>query len=208
MKDSVIFIDDQDEVRDTYKRRLSRLFRHGEVEVIALQPESNISNMLRQLDSIPWKVMYIIDEDLKYIGEADYTGSELIEKIRMVEREIPIYILTGDKTKIDNNLGDVEFVIDKADWNASAEEFKERFFRHIGRYNQIRNEREIRFDELICKHIEKPLSGEELDEFNVLCSQRGRSLTNESIISEADLQSLEDKLKILQEINARLDAME
>ncbi|MCP6269755.1 hypothetical protein NL475_27200, partial [Klebsiella pneumoniae] len=73
--------------------------------------------------------------------------------IRIYDRKIPIYILTGYILTIDKNLADVEFVIDKGEWNDNSEKFAKRFLRHIDTYNEVKDAQEKRFDELLCKSL-------------------------------------------------------
>ncbi|HEY4437170.1 MAG TPA: hypothetical protein VGN40_13525 [Lelliottia sp.] len=207
MIEKIIFIDDQEEVRDTYKRRLKRMFA-GIAEVLTLPPSESIDLMLKELDKIDHKIMYIIDEDLTLTGDAEYTGAALIEKIRMTDRRIPIYILTSDVTKVVNNLGDIEFLIDKGEWNVSQNILAQRFLRHINTNLQIKSDNETRFDYLLSKSLAEPLSPEEKDEFNLLNSNRSKILSDESIITTADTQELQDKTQRLIEIKNMIERLD
>ncbi|ANJ96883.1 hypothetical protein [Serratia plymuthica] len=206
MHGKLIFIDDQVDVRNTYNRRLRRMFS-GLIEIVTLPPGATIEEMIKELDLIDDKIMYVIDEDLTYTGEASYTGASLIESIRLTDRRIPIYILTSDTTRVDRHLGDVEFVIDKGDWDANQDNLAERFLRHIDTYSEIKNNQEIRFDELLCKFLNTPLTEEEKIEFETLNLNRSKTLLDESVITENDLKKLEEKEIKLLELKTQLEGL-
>jgi tetrahydromethanopterin S-methyltransferase subunit G len=203
MSAKIIFIDDREDVRFTYKRNLSRIFKDI-AEVIAIEPRESIEEMLQHLDNIDEKVMYVIDEDLKHFGVARYSGAELIQAIRITDRKIPIYILTGYILEVDKNLEDVEFVIDKGEWNENAQKFAKRFLRHIDTYYEVKNNQEKRFDELLCKSLTTVLTEDEQKEFNALNLNRSKILINESVISTKDIEMLNDKEQKLLSIQEKL----
>lgn len=203
MTAKIIFIDDREDVRFTYKRNLSRIFRNI-AEVIALEPLAKIDDMISALDKIDEKVMYVVDEDLQHFGVAQYSGAQLIQAIRISNRKIPIYILTGYILTIDKNLADVEFVIDKGEWNENSQKFAKRFLRHIDTYNEVKNFQEKRFDELLCKSLISTLTEDEEKEYSALNLNRSKILVNESIITIKDLERLNDKEKKLVDIQERL----
>ncbi|MEN4642701.1 hypothetical protein ABEG74_00275 [Pantoea agglomerans] len=203
MTAKIIFIDDREDVRFTYKRNLSRIFRNI-AEVIALEPLAKIDDMISALDKIDEKVMYVVDEDLQHFGVAQYSGAQLIQAIRISNRKIPIYILTGYILTIDKNLADVEFVIDKGEWNENSQKFAKRFLRHIDTYNEVKNFQEKRFDELLCKSLISTLTEDEEKEYSALNLNRSKILVNESIITTKDLERLNDKEKKLVDIQERL----
>ncbi|WP_194401087.1 hypothetical protein [Klebsiella variicola] len=162
MIDKIIFIDDQEKVRNLYSSRLQRLF--GDiVEIIPLEPKATTEEMLSQLISIKNVVAYIIDENLTFTGNANYQGVGLIKKIREIDSKIPIYILTSDTSLVDTKLGDIEFVIDKVELNhaENKRKFLQRFLRHLSTYKDIKSEQAERFDGLLIKSLSTPLSDEE-----------------------------------------------
>ncbi|NIG16556.1 hypothetical protein [Pantoea sp. Cy-640] len=203
MNGKIIFIDDQEDVRSTYGRKLTRIFSNH-AEILTLPPEKNLELMLKKLDSIEDKIMYVIDEELTLTGGADYNGAFLIEHIRLTDRRIPIYILTSNSAAIDSHLGNVEFIIDKQDWSANQDNLAERFFRHIDTYNEIKSSQEKRFDELLTKSINTVLSDEEMNEFNALNLNRAKKLINESLISSNDLENLEIVAKKIDELRNKI----
>ncbi|WIF58239.1 hypothetical protein [Atlantibacter hermannii] len=207
MMAKIIFIDDREDVRTTYRMNLSRIFRNV-AEVMALEPLALLDDMIAYLDSIDNKVMYVIDEDLKHFGQAQYSGAELIKAIRIYDRKIPIYILTGYILTIDKNLADVEFVIDKGEWNDNSEKFAKRFLRHIDTYNEVKDAQEKRFDELLCKSLTSPLDENEQKEYSALNFNRSKILSNESVITVKDIEQLNEKTNKLIEIQRRLSELD
>lgn len=199
MTDIVIFIDDDETVIFTVLKRLRRIFGE-QIRVKGLLPENNLENMLNKLEAINNKVLYLIDENLTYTGLADYSGVNLIEKIREIDTKIPIYILTSVPSNVDPFLGDIEFVIDKKEWDKAENKgkFAERFLRHIDTYKDIKTKQAQRFDYLLAKSLMEPLSEDEAREIAGLNLIRSKQLLDEAVISEDDLESLNAKSEQLQ----------
>lgn len=205
MNDKIIFIDDQENVRRLFGKRLQRLF--GELaEVISLAPKRTLDEMVSTLINTRYVSSYIIDENLTFSGEAQYQGSNLIESIREIDPKIPIYILTSDVSTVDTLSGDIEFVIDKVDMNSpeNKEKLLKRFIRHLNTYKDIKNNQALRFDELLIKSLNEALTEEEKNEFNTLNATRSKILIDEGCISENDLLKLKDQNDKLLEIEKKL----
>ena len=128
----IIFVDDDENIRATFKDSIELMF-DDEYEAICLDVEPSLREMMSTLDSFDDKVAYFIDEKLSHGGRANYSGIDIIEEIRKIDSKIPIYILTSTASAIEQYLGNIEFVIDKNDWESSEEEnnLKQRFLRHI-----------------------------------------------------------------------------
>ncbi len=176
---------------DTYKLSMELMF-DDEFEIICLDVEVTLKGMMEVLDEISGKVSYFVDENLKHTGKATYTGIELIEEIRKIDTKVPIYILTSTADEIDQYLGDIEFVIDKNDWESDGEEdnLTQRFLRHIHTYKDIKSEQAKRFDELFEKSLFSTLTADEVEEFSVLNLGRSKKLVDEKLISEESLAEL------------------
>lgn len=185
----IIFIDDDSDVRDTYKLSMELMFE-DEYEIICLDVETTLKEMMTFLDEIPEKVSYFVDENLKHSGKATYTGIELIDEIRKIDTKIPIYILTSAAGQIEQYLGNIEFVIDKNDWESDDDNLKQRFLRHINTYKDIKTEQAKRFDELFEKSLFSTLTAEEIKEFDALNLGRSKKLVDERLISEESLAEL------------------
>ncbi|MCG9730058.1 hypothetical protein L1D44_09370 [Shewanella sp. Isolate13] len=194
----IVFIDDDTDIRATYELSMQMMF--GELfEIVCLDVKPSLKEMMLTLDTIPDKVTYLIDEKLKHSGVATYTGSELVEQIRFIDTKIPIYMLTSYAGEIEQYFGDVEFVIDKNDWDSDEEEenLKKRFLRHINTYADIKSTQAKRFDELFEKSIFSTLSNDEIKEFDALNIGRSKALVDERLISEeslAELKAASDEL--------------
>jgi len=206
MLSSIIFIDDDESVRRTYKRKLSRLF--GKDYIIEC-PElvRNLEDMLLELDKIEDKVTYFIDEDLVHTGIAGFKGTELIEKIRINEPNIPIYILTSDLTRVDEQLGNIEFAIDKNKWDEEKDKYAQRFLRHINTLKTIKSEQAQRFDELFAKSLKEPLTEQEKSEYDGLNVIRSKILVDEAIISAESVTELDRQSKNLEDLYVKLKAL-
>lgn len=187
----IIFIDDDNDVRATYELSMSIMFPK-DFEILCLDVEPSLDEMLQVLNNIPDKVTYFIDEKLKHSGKASYTGVELVEKIRVFDSKVPIYILTSYADEIEKYLGDIEFVIDKNDWDLEEDDGNliKRFIRHINTYKDIKSQQAKRFEVLLEKSIFSTLTEAELDEFKALDLSRVKNIPSEGIISNELLNEL------------------
>lgn len=206
MLGNIIFIDDVENVRNIYKRRLARIFGN-EYNIVCPELMYTLEDMLRSLDEIEDKVSYFIDEDLMYTGDAGFKGTELIEKIRVNEPRIPIYIITSNLTWVDEQKGDIEFAIDKNKWDEDKDKYAQRFFRHIDTFLTIKSKQAKRFDELFVKSLEEPLTQEEKKEYDELNVVRSRKLVDEAIITEESVAELDRQSKALEELFEELKAL-
>lgn len=208
MKDVIVFIDDQKNVRDIIGKRLQRLF--GDIaQITALEPSSTTDEMLQKLFLIENIVSYIVDENLMHSGGTDYQGVGLISKIREINSKVPIYVLTSDVSAVDPLFGDIEFVIDKVDFNKvdNKEKFLKRFVRHLSTYKDIKNDFLLRFEELLLKSLTEPLTASEKDEFESLNTIRSKILMDEGCISEKDVEELNMQSEKLDDIEMTIREM-
>lgn len=187
----IVFVDDDINIRETFKDSIEFMFE-GEFEPVCLDVEPTLTKMMQVLDGYDGKVAYFIDEKLSHEGRAQYSGIDLIEEIRKIDTKIPIYILTSTADEIEQYLGDIEFVIDKNDWESEDEEdnLKQRFLRHIHTYKDVKSEQAKRFDELFEKTLFSTLTDEEMEEFKILNLDRSKKLVDERLISEKSLAEL------------------
>ncbi|HAU5563330.1 TPA: hypothetical protein JD264_05905 [Serratia fonticola] len=188
---TIIFIDDDNDVRDTYELSMSLMFA-DDFNILCLNTEPTIDAMLEVLSRVNDKVTYFVDEKLKHSGVATYSGVELVQRIRMHDSKIPIYILTSFSDEIEQYFGDVEFVIDKNDWESEGEEdnLKKRFLRHINTYKDIKSKQAERFDFLLEKSLFSTLDDDEIIEFKALDIARVKDIPSEGIISTSSLEEL------------------
>lgn len=197
----IVFVDDDNNIRDTFKDSIEFMF-DNEFEAICLDVQPSLTEMMQVLDTYIDKVAYFIDENLSHEGRAQYSGINLIEEIRKIDTKIPIYILTSTADQIEQYLGDIEFVIDKNDWESEEEEnnLKQRFLRHIHTYKDIKSKQAKRFDELFEKSLFSTLTAEEIKEFDTLNLGRSKKLIDERLISEdtlAELKAASDELNAI-----------
>ncbi|MCU7976119.1 hypothetical protein L5M43_12740 [Shewanella sp. SW36] len=202
---NVIFIDDDSDIRKIYKKKLQRIFG-DEYDIICPELSRTASDMLKLLSNIKYIVTYFIDEDLIHTGIADFMGSELIEKIRVNEPNVPIYIITSNLASIDEKLGDIEFAIDKNKWNEEEDKYAKRFLRHINTFRTIKTEQARRFDELFSKSLTQSLTEVEKSEYENLNVLRSKTLIDETIISDESVAELERQSKQLEQLYAELKA--
>ncbi|EPB2249592.1 MULTISPECIES: hypothetical protein [Citrobacter] len=188
---TIVFIDDDIDVRATYELSMSIMFPE-EFNILCLDVEPSLDDMINVLNNIPDKVTYFIDEKLKHSGVASYSGVELAERIRIFDSKIPVYILTSFADEIEKYLGDIEFVIDKNDWDLEedGENLIKRFLRHINTYKDIKSQQAKRFEFLLEKSIFSSLSEKELEEFKALDLSRVKNTFSEGIISDESLSEL------------------
>lgn len=194
----IVFIDDDSDIRATYELSMQMMFEDS-FEIVCLDVQASLEDMMQVLSTIPDKVTYFIDEKLKHSGIASYTGSQLVEQIRIIDSKIPIYMLTSYSGEIEQYFGDIEFVIDKNDWESDEEDknLKKRFLRHINTYKDIKSEQAKRFDILFEKSLFSTLSNDEIKEFEALNIGRSKILIDERLISEealAELNAASDEL--------------
>lgn len=189
--EKIIFIDDDSDIRTTYEISMRMMFS-SDFEIISLDVKASLEEMISTLNEIPNKVTFFIDEKLKHSGIASYNGAELAERIRFFDSKIPIYILTSYSDEMEKYLGDIEFVIDKNDWDIETESdnLLKRFLRHINTYKDIKSTQVRRFEFLLEKSLFSALSEEELEECQSLDLSRVKCTPNERIISEESLKRL------------------
>lgn len=180
----------------------------NEAEILIKAPLSTKDEMIFHIQSYGDKVSALIfDERLTETGDCDYQGSELAEAYRLFNSKIPIYILTSYPDSVDEESGDIEYVIDKSDLTEhdKIDKLAQKLRRHINIYKDIIDQRKVRLHELILKQTEHSLSPIEATELKNL--QFWRTLPiglEESIFSEEMKASLDAKENILIELEELL----
>jgi len=213
-KDVVIYIDEEEDARDTYGLTLQQWFGE-EVELIAIEPERDLATMIEKLGEYPNLVSLVIDQRLHLSGQTDYKGSQLADAFRVLHGKLPIYIFTNHPGDfISNNdprdftgPGSVEYILSKDDGSDDEKEAKNtmRLRRHINVYKDIVDTRLSQLDALIRKSISSALSEEEKSELEEINLWRMRPiLSSESLGADALKRTLDDNEKILAEIQKKL----
>lgn len=205
MKQYLIYIDEEDYARDIYGHILQSCIG-DEVEVNAIPPDSNLDDMVNKIENCVGLVSMVIDQKLTAKGTADYVGTDLVSKLRLVEPLIPIYILTNYADDVNQYLPSIDYVLSKDDLSDQVKltAIGARIQRHINIFNQIKNDREQRFEELLRKRFEEPLNEKENLEYITLKYQRERKVLSSTFIDSDDLtkkiKAAEKKLESIEQM--------
>lgn len=204
MKRNVIyFVDEDDAARRANARELKALIANEEI-VIKDQPPFENMQEFDALIKQPMTAAFILDQRMKGGGKANYNGIDLARHLRLLDGKMPIYILTGHSESIEDFAGAEHFVDDilaKSDIEIvdshPATIVKARLLRHLEVFNDVRDEQEQRFHELLIESLQGELTAEERDELHtlegevaapVIAAERGRERElDESIRALRDL---------------------
>ena len=198
MKQTVIFIDDEENSRFIYGTALQAMYGAA-FELCAMEPEPTIEAMLLLVESPELDVVAIvIDEKLQVGGAANYVGSQFAQAMREYDTKLPLYILTSEMGLINEPFGAVEYVIDKS--LVLQENYQKQcatlMRRHIRTFCDIRSERAIRFDELLRKSLNEQLTEAEVVEYHELDFLRIRKIVAvEPMIGGDELNKQDDLIK-------------
>ncbi|WP_431260839.1 hypothetical protein ACQ86G_12465 [Roseateles chitinivorans] len=163
--------------------------------------------MMGEIGKIAQLASIVIDQRLMAAGTADYLGTQLAERLRLQDKQIPLYILTNHAEDIDTFTGTVEYVLSKGDL-ATTEKIAAigaRIKRHMDIYSHIQGDREERFELLLRKRFDTSLNSDEEDEFQRLKFSRDREdLTVETPAKDRLLAKLDDAELQLKKIEESL----
>ncbi|EPR5661307.1 hypothetical protein ACU674_003954 [Klebsiella quasipneumoniae] len=192
---TVIYIDDDFEARATYQEPLQRLFG-DDFDLIAIEPEFEITDMMNSLQQYNNVVAYILDEKMNQLGKAKYLGRNVAEQLRVINSKIPIYIFTAYNDEFDSLYGpaDVEYIIAKESLSDREKKnsISAKIRRHQDTFSDIKTHRAERLDELLLKSMTDELNDEELQEFRTLNYLRTKSIN----LQDADIiDALAEKIK-------------
>lgn len=185
----LIYIDEEPRARDLLGRRLIRAVG-SDIEVLAIEPERNIDAMMDRIENADDLVSVIVDQKLTAAGTADYVGTELVKRIRMIDNKMPLYILTNYADDISAYLPDIEYVLSKDDLQDETKlsAIGVRIRRHVDVFQHIIGRREMRFEQLLRKGFEGALTTDENAEFGELKYQRERKNIASNLFSTEDLK--------------------
>ena len=206
----VLWIDENKSALDTLAPFLEECFG-GEVTVIPEMPENELSTMLDRIFHEQNLISLVIDQRLKSTGIATYTGIELAEAVRRLDKKIPVYILTNYADDIGDLDYQVEDVLEKDHLHEEAYQRKvaARVRRHADIFDDIVSSRETRFDELLCKSLQTELSAEERDQFDKLDFWRNKIVfAKEEASAEKLKQELDKQQKELDELRQEIESMQ
>ncbi|HDU8435351.1 hypothetical protein ACSUBI_11490 [Acinetobacter baumannii] len=108
----IVYVDEERDQHDEFKRRLKPHIRAKEVEVISVLPSANINETIDEIIS-HFPDVLVCDWQLNAIKESvkdpiAYSGSELIDEFLKVRQDFPVYLNTA---LINDGIGD-EFTKD------------------------------------------------------------------------------------------------
>lgn len=172
-----LWIDEEEMALSTYVTFIQDCFG-DEIIVLPEPPLLELSSMLDRVIAETDLVALILDQRLKSTGMANYTGIELAEAVRRLNKKLPIYILTNHVDDIGDLDYQVEYVLEK-DYLHEApyrRTVAARVRRHADIYTDIISDREIRFDELLCKSLQVELTADEKEEFEKLDFWRNKAM--------------------------------
>lgn len=188
-RQKIYFIDEDAAARRANVRSLTTLLDTNELEIEAMEPFPNFAEYSNLL-AAPETVAFVLDQRMKGSGIVNYNGTDLAKYLRGLDAKMPIYILTGHAQEIQDFAGSehlVEYIIGKDEIEDSttknAKIVKARLLRHLNVFNDIRDEQEQIFHDLLVKSLREPLTKEEQEKMNriegittapILAAERGR----------------------------------
>lgn len=168
----VYFIDEDPAARRANGRELTKLIDNAEIKVVAKEPLKTFAEY-NSLVAAPSTAAFILDQRMKASGLVGYNGTELAAYLRGIEGKMPIYILTGFIDHQEDFVGSrhlVEDIIAKDDIefanSENAKIIKARLLRHLEVFNDVRDNQEQRFHDLLVKSLSQTLTPEEEKEMN------------------------------------------
>ena len=196
-------IDENENELKTYCRDLKNLMPDS-VQIEAMIPLPRKEDYLSAVLENTSTATVIIDQRLKDTGIADYLGIELARFLRSVNHKLPIYILTNypkDEEEFVGSKWSVEDIIDKSDFghNEKLIPLKAKILRRIDVYDDILEDRERRFNDLLRKSLKEELTPEEHKEFSELEFHRSSATLAGELQQLQELEEIVEKHKKLME---------
>lgn len=197
------FIDDDAQERRTYHREFHNVMP-ATVRVKAIAPYQKKEECLHILED-PQTSCVIIDQRLHTTGSVAYSGIDLAQYLRGVNKKIPMYIFTNfEDDDFSEGEWSIEYVISKTEW-VGSNDYRQiiisRITRHMNIYQDILASREQRFNELLRKSLEDQLEESDLHELEELKTERAAAV----LASELGyLSTLEQAVRRLKNIESSL----
>lgn len=194
-------VDENENQSKTYARRLGRLMPDP-IKIDRIFPPFRTKEEYIAVLDDPDTACIVVDQRLKDTGEATYTGIELAQYLRGINKKIPIYILTNFADEEDEFAGgewSVEDIISKDVLNdeEEAQIVKARILRRMDVYEDLLNKRAQRFSELLKKSLTDNLNEAELQELEELQFERTASTLAGEL---AEQQALDQIIKTNKEL--------
>jgi DNA-binding LytR/AlgR family response regulator len=169
----IYFVDEDDAARRANARELRDLIADDSIQVRAQEPLARFDDYA-PLVADAATAAFVLDQRMKGSGKVTYNGIELARYLRSIDGKIPIYILTGAPE--DEEFEGSEFLVDyilakssieKID-SDSAKMVKARLLRHLNVFNDVRDEQEQRYHDLLVKSLHQGITPEEQAEMSKL----------------------------------------
>ncbi|MBI3884269.1 MAG: hypothetical protein HY302_00840 [Opitutae bacterium] len=203
---TIYFLDDQESQRKMLSWDLRSLFGN-DFEIASLPLKQDKTEYHRFLDDTA-TVGVLIDQCLNESGEVTgFSGLDLALHLRGLYREMPIYLITGfapDEQMGSADAGSVEDIVKKDELRTNtvmSQLFKQRFLRHIGRYQEALTARQARYRELLTKSLQETIMPEERTELQTLEVDR---LLPSQAEDEAHLATLNEQVAAVEKLLANL----
>jgi len=171
-------VDDKEPARTVNARALEKFLGSAEIHVEPIKPFQTFAEYDGLLAN-PNVWAFFIDQKMRGGGLVSYNGMDLAEYLRGHNRKLPIYILTGyanEKAEFAGSEYRVEEILDKEDIEDSNSEkgkiIQARILRRLPVFNDVLNERELRYHELLVKSLREKLTVDEEKEIGLLESER------------------------------------
>lgn len=204
MKRHVIyFVDEDDAARRANVRDLTTLIDNPAIDVSQLPPFKTFGEY-DPLVADPSTAAFILDQRMKGSGIVSYNGTDLAKYLRGIDGKMPIYILTGHAAEKQDFVGSeylVEYIIGKDEIEDSKSEgakiVKARLLRHLDVFNDVRDEQEQRFHDLLVKSLRERLTVEEQKEMDQIEGDTTASIVAAERNKERDLGEKVEQLRKL-----------
>ena len=177
MNQTILYlVDDKEESRHANGPILQKFLGSPNIKVVPLEPfpeYAKYDELLRD----PSLGGFFIDQKMRGSGVVNYNGIELAEHLRGMVPKLPIYILTGYPNEdFTGTAYRVEDILDKEvieDSNSEeGHKVQARILRRLNVFEDVLNEREQRFHELLVKSLKKQLTSAEEKEIGLLEAER------------------------------------
>jgi CheY-like chemotaxis protein len=200
---NIYYIDEAEVDLRTNTDLLNDLFSGTEITIQAQLPFPNPADY-NPLIANATTAAFILDQRMKGSGLVNYNGTDLAAHLRTLNPKLPIYILTGYATEQDEFRGAayrVEYIIDKKEIQdttaESAQIVKARMLRRVAGYNDVMDEREQRFHDLLVKSLHERLTEDEQREMNKIEGETTAPILAAERDKERKLGDEVDKLRKL-----------
>jgi len=204
MKRNIIYlVDENPPARRANVEALRRLLDNQEIQVKELEPLTNMADYNR-LVAEHTTAAFVLDQRMKQAGLVNYNGTDLAAHLRSIDSKMPIYILTGyaeEKGDFDGSEYLVEYIIGKGEMrdqnSKEAKIIKARMLRHLDVFNDVLDEREQRFHDLLIKSLSTQLTQTEQDEMNKIEGETTAPIQAAERLKEQELGKSVEQLRRL-----------